>query len=254
MEISKRIRHEHAELRSLAQKILNQSEGADERERDFASYDRQLREHLDVFEAFFLKRLKEDPAAKDSVADIKSEHALVRKELKGLHRDDKDSHQWSAEFRRFTERFEHLCHRHDALVAHAEMTGRSEALDRQYEETKERRMRSLLAPAGNRGSAAAMVVGAAAAAGAAFFLARYLKGGQTTGRQNRFSRRSRSLEETGGSGSSGILPANDVTGTGRTTQRPAFGFQGEAPAPDTDGARTAPDPAKAPNASGIIIN
>lgn len=247
MEISKRIRHEHAELRSLAQAILNQSDGAAAREQDFAVYDRLLREHLDIFEVFFLKRLKEDPAARDSVADIKSEHALIRKELKGLHRGDKDTHQWSAEFRRFTDRFEHLCHRHDALVSHAEASGRSEWLDKQYEETKERRAHSLFPSGGSRGSTAAMVIGAAAAAGAAFFLTRYLKDSSMGGLTSRFARRGRQ-EET----PSGILVTEERVTVVET--RPAFDFPGNEPAPESEGARTAPDPSKAPNASGITIN
>ena len=247
MEISKRIRHEHAELRSLAQRILNEHEGAEQRDRDFAIYERQLREHLDMFEAFFLKRLKEDPDARDSVADIKSEHALIRKELKGLHRGDKDTHQWSAEFRRFTDRFEHLCHRHDALVSHAEASGRSEWLDKQYEEIKERRAHSLFPSGGNRGSTAAMVIGAAAAAGAAFFLTRYLKDSSMGGLTSRFARRGRQQEET----PSGILVEERVT---VIETRPVFDFPGNEPAPESEGARTAPDPSKAPNASGIVIN
>lgn len=251
MEISKRIRHEHAELRSLAQRILNQDDGTGQREQDFASYDRQLREHLDVFEAFFLKRLKEDPDARDSVADIKSEHAVVRKELKSLHRPDKDGHQWSAEFRRFVERFEHLCHRHDALVAHAEASERSEWLDRQYEEAKSRRHRSFLTPTGSRGSTAAMVVGAAAAAGAAFFLTRYFKAGSPGGTLGRLRRRE-SWAKEGATPAGGILPESEPSAA-TTDNRPAFGFEGEAPA-DTDGARAAPNPATAPSASGIIIN
>ncbi len=250
MEISKRIRHEHAELRSLAQRILSQAEGDTAREQDFASYDRQIREHLDLFEVFFLKRMKEDVAVKDSVADIKSEHALVRKELKGLHRGDKDSHQWNAEFRRFTERFEHLCHRHDALVGHAEASGRSEWLDTQYEETKSRRQRSFFAPSGGRGSTTAMVVGAAAAAGAAYFLSRYLKGGTPTS-TSRLSRRNEWKEE-GSTTIVTIRSESEVSASPAIEPRPAFGFEGAAP--DTDGARTAPNPATAPSASGIIIN
>ena len=251
MEISKRIRHEHAELRSLAQRILNQSDGDPGREQDFASYEHQIRDHLDLFEAFFIKRMKEDAIVKDSVVDIKSEHALVRKELKALHRGDKDSHQWSAEFRRFTERFEHLCHRHDALVAHAEASGRSEWLDTQYEETKSRRQRSFFASSGGRGSATAMVVGAAAAAGAAFFLSRYLKGQDPTA-SRRLSRRTEWKEEGTATAASGIRSEGEVSSSAATETRPAFGFENNAP--DTDGARTAPNPATAPTASGIIIN
>jgi hypothetical protein len=249
MEISKRIRHEHAELRSLAQSILNQSDADQGRERNFTAYDHQLREHLDLFEAFFLKRMKEDAVVKDSVADIKSEHALVRKELKGLNRSDKDGHQWSTEFRRFTERFEHLCHRHDALVAHAEASGRSESLDREYEATKAKQMRGLFAPSGGRGSTTAMVVGAAAAAGAAYFLSRYFKGGSPLA-SRRLGRRG---EWTGkGETVSGTRPDTEVSASAAIEAKPAFGFDGAAP--DTDGARTAPNPATAPSASGIIIN
>ena len=250
MEISKRIRHEHAELRSLAQRILGPEEGAEQREQDFASYESQLRDHLDIFETFFLKRLKEDPDARDSVADIKSEHAVVRKELKSLHRPEKDGHQWTSEFRRFTERFEHLCHRHDALVAHAEASGRSEWLDRQYEEAKSRRHRGFLAPTASRGSAAAMLVGAAAAAGAAFFLTRYFKAGTQGGTFNRLRRRETWTSE-GSTPDAGIL-AESETAPSTTGTQPAFGFEGDAP--DTDGARTAPNPASAPSASGIVIN
>ena len=248
MEISKRIRHEHAELRSLAQRVLSQGDGAEGRQDDFADYDGQLREHLDVFEAFFLKRMKEDPDARDSVADIKSEHALIRKELKGLNRSDKDTHQWSAEFRRFTDRFEHLCHRHDALVTHAEAGGRSsEWLDSQYEQTKSRRLRGLFGPSPSRGSTTAMVIGAAAPAGAAFFLTRYLKG-PSTGLSSRFAGRKRQGETP-----SGILEVTEERVTVVET-RPAFDLPGNPPAPDLAAPGTAPDPAKAPNASGITIN
>lgn len=248
MEISKRIRHEHAELRTLAQRILSLHESPEQRDRDFSLYERQLREHLDMFETFFLKRLKEDPDARDSVADIKSEHALIRKELKGVHRSDKDTHQWSAEFRRFTDRFEHLCHRHDALVSHAEASGRSEWLDKQYEETRSRRARSLLASTGNRGTSAALVVGAAAAAGAAFFLTRYLK--TPSGRELSSRLRGRGSEQ---GMPSGILKVGEARPAAGVDTRPAFDFPGNAPAPESEGARTAPDPAKAPNASGITI-
>ena len=166
---------------------------------------------------------------------------MIRKELKGLHRGDKDTHQWSAEFRRFTDRFEHLCHRHDALVSHAEASGRSsEWLDKQYEQAKKKRAHS-------RGSTAAMVIGAAAAAGAAFFLTRYLKGSSAGSLSSRFPRRGR-REET----PSGILVTEERVTVVET--RPAFDFPGNEPAPESEGARTAPDPDKAPNASGITIN
>jgi hypothetical protein len=245
MELSKRIRHEHAEIRSLAHSILGQADGDQSREQDFRSYDRQIREHLDLFEAFFLKRLKEDAAAKDGVADVKSEHALVRKELKALHRGDKDSHQWSAEFRRFTDRFEQLCHRHDALVAQAEAGGRSEMLDRQYEEAKAKRTRSFLAPSG-RGSTTAMVVGAAAAAGAAYVISRYFNKGLPAVSTDRLRRLTHRSEE--GSFSVG------ATQTETRESNVAPGATSiDYPAPDTDGARIAPDPEKAPSASGIVI-
>nr|WP_295373974.1 hypothetical protein [uncultured Sphingosinicella sp.] len=239
MEISKRIRHEHAELRSLSQRILNQPDGEGERDADFKAYERELREHLEIFEGFFLKRLKEDASAKSSAADLKSEHALVRKELKALHRRDKESHQWSAEFRRFTERFEQLCHRHDALVAQAEASGRSETLDRQYEETKAKR---------TRGSTTAMVVGAAAAAGAAYVISRYFNKGLPAASTDRLRRLTRGSEE--GSFSIG---ANETSAPRESTLAPGV-TQVEYPAPDTEGARIAPDPTKAPSANGIVIS
>jgi hypothetical protein len=249
MEISKRIRHEHAELRSLSQRILNQPDGDGERDADFKAYERQLREHLDIFETFFLKRLKEDAAAKSSAADLKSEHALVRKELKALHRGDKESHQWGAEFRRFTERFEQLCHRHDALVTQAEASGRSETLDRQYEETKSKRQRSFLAPASSRGTATAMVVGAAAAAGAAYVLSRYLNTGSGAGVSDRLRRRSSWNEESSRQQSA---PELELGATGAPALDSEVSI--EYPAPDTDGARTALDPDSAPSASKIVIS
>lgn len=245
MEISKRIRHEHAELRSLAQQILNQSEGST-RSQDFRDYEQQLREHLDLFETFFLTRLKENPEARDSVADVKSEHGVVRKELKALHKGDKDSHQWSAEFRRFNERFEQLCHRHDALVTQAEAGGRSETLDRQYEEAKAKRTRGFLAPSG-RGSTTAMVVGAAAAAGAAYVISRYFNKGLPAVSTDRLRRLTHRSEE----GSFSV--AASQTGTRESNVAPGA-TSIDYPAPDTDGARIAPDPAKAPSASGIVIS
>jgi hypothetical protein len=246
MEISKRIRHEHAELRSLAQQILNQNEGADGRQQDFRDYERQLREHLDLFETFFLTRLKENPSARDSVADLKSEHAVVRKELKALHKGDKDSHQWSAEFRRFTDRFEQLCHRHDALVTQAEAGGRSESLDQQYEQAKAKRTRGFLAPSG-RGSTTAMVVGAAAAAGAAYVISRYFNKGLPAASTDRLRRLTSRSEE-----GSFSVDAGEARAPRESTLAPGV-TQIEYPAPDTDGARIAPDPAKAPSASGIVI-
>lgn len=247
MEISKRIRHEHAELRSLAQQILNQGDGGDSRQQDFREYERELRGHLDVFEGFFLPRLKEAPEARDSVADLKSEHAVVRKELKALHRGDKESHQWSAEFRRFTDRFEQLCHRHDALVMQAEAGGRSEALDRQYENAKAKRTRSFLSPSG-RGSTTAMVVGAAAAAGAAFVISRYFNKGLPAVSTDRLRRLTQRSEE--GSFSIG---AGETSAPRESTFAPGV-TSVDYPAPDTEGARIAPDPAKAPSASGIVIS
>lgn len=245
MEVSKRIRHEHAELRTLAQRISNPHETSESRASDFASYERQLLDHLTLFESFFCKRAKDDPAARDSAADIKSEHAVIRKELKGLHRGDKDSHQWSAEFRRFTDRFEHLCHRHDALVAHAEAGRRSEWLDREYEQSKSRRLRSVL-PSSGRGSAAAMVIGAAAAAGAAYFLKGYFDK----------SRRSGATSGQRGWTTAGNDDVSSVPTTPAARSSDLQAVQGSVPpyrAPDPIESPVG-NPAKAPNANDIVIN
>lgn len=181
MEISKHMHNDHAELRSLGADILKSSGGTDVGGRDnqFDLYDIQVRRHLAVVEEVLLAPLKKDSQAADSCADIMAQHKIARRELSSLDRAGKDTPEWTAEFRHFTELFEALCSRHEALLQHAERV--SGDLGQQYEQAKLRRMRggqwswNKVAPSRNVAVAA---VGAAAVAGAAYAANRYFKSGR----------------------------------------------------------------------------
>lgn len=186
MHVSKQMHNDHAELRSLGQDILKASDGGDVGGRDnqFDLYDMQVRRHLAVVEDVLLNPLKKDPQAKDSVSDIKTQHDLARKELSSLDRSNKGSAEWTAEFRNFTEMFDSICSRHDAIVQHAERV--SGDVGDQYEQAKLRRMRggswswNKVAPSSTMGTVAAV----AAVAGAAYAANRYFKSGRrSSGRQ-----------------------------------------------------------------------
>jgi hypothetical protein len=183
MEVTRQMHNDHAELRSLGQDILKASDGGDVGGRDnqFDLYDMQVRRHLAVVEDVLLAPLRKDPEAKDSVADILAQHKLARKELSALDRPGKGSAEWTADFRNFTEMFEALCARHEALLQHARRV--SGDLDTLYEQAKLRRARggtwswNRVAPVTATGAAAA-VAGVAAVAGAAFAANRYFRSGR----------------------------------------------------------------------------
>ncbi|HWH22248.1 MAG TPA: PRC-barrel domain-containing protein [Allosphingosinicella sp.] len=180
MHVSKHMHHDHAELRSLAEDILKASDGGDVGGRDnqFDLYDIQVRRHLAVVEEVMCNPLRRDEQASDSVADIMAQHKIVRRELSSLDRANKGTPEWTSEFRHFTEMFDSLCARHDALVQHAERL--SSDIGDQYEQAKLRRMRggqwswNRVSPASPLGIAA----GVAAVAGAAYAANRYFKSGR----------------------------------------------------------------------------
>lgn len=138
MDITKRVRHDHAEIRSLAQRILASMEGEDAGSRDtnFALYDKEVRCHLDAFEDVFIARMASDQAAADAANDIADEHRAIRKSLRKLNRRHKDSAEWTEEFRSLSDRFESLCHRHEALVARTVSVHDNAQLDYDYEQVK----------------------------------------------------------------------------------------------------------------------
>lgn len=184
MHVSKQLHNDHAELRSLGQAILNASDGGDVGGRDnqFDLYDLQVRRHLAVVEDALLDPLRKDPQARDSAADILAQHNLARKELSTLDRSKKGSAEWTAEFRNFTEMFDAICARHDAVVQHCERIG-GDVGDR-YEQAKLRRMRggswswNRVAPSGGTFGTVAAV---AAVAGAAYAANRYFRSGRRSG-------------------------------------------------------------------------
>jgi len=183
MDISSHMHRDHAELRSLGERILNSSDGGDAggRDNNFDLYDIQVRRHLAVVEEVLLTPLKKDPQAADACADVKTLHKDLRRDLSALDRADKGSAEWTAEFRAFTDQFEAVCRRHEALLHHAERIGGD--IGEQYEQAKLRRMRGYpwswnrVAP--SRGVAAA--VGVAAVAGAAYAANRYFRSGRRSG-------------------------------------------------------------------------
>lgn len=194
MDVKSHMHNDHAELRSLGQDILNASDGGDVGGRDnqFDLYDIQVRRHLAVIEEVLLTPLRKDADAADACADIKARHKELRRELSALDRPDKGSHEWTAEFRNFTEMFEAVCTRHEALLGHADhltsgSSGTSRTLGEDYHEAKLRRMKghpwswNRVAPSRN---VAAAAVGAAAIAGAAYAATRYFNSGRrSSGRQ-----------------------------------------------------------------------
>jgi len=180
MEISRHLSNDHAELRSLGRDILNSLDGGDigGRDNQFDLYDIQVRRHLAVVEEVLLAPLKRDPDAGDAVADIKARHKELRRDLSSLDRADKGSHEWTAEFRNFTEALDAVSARHEALLGHAQHV--SGSLGEDYHEAKLRRMKghpwswNRVAPS----SGVAAAVGAAALAGAAYAATRYFSSGR----------------------------------------------------------------------------
>jgi len=171
MDITKRVRHDHAEIRSLSQRILSSMEGDDAGSRDtnFALYDKEVRRHLEAFEDVFIARMAKDQAAADAANDIADEHRAIRKSLRKLNRRHKDTAEWTEEFRSLSERFESLCHRHEALVARTVTVHDNAQLDYDYEQVK------LSAMQGRSGWTKALIaLGATGAlAGAAYLANRY---------------------------------------------------------------------------------
>jgi hypothetical protein len=184
MDISKQLHNDHADLRALGEDILKASDGGDVGGRDnqFDLYDIQVRRHLAVVEDVLVAPLKTDEGASDACADILLQHKLVRNELSALDRSGKGSAEWTADFRSFTEMFNALCARHEALLQHAErMPG---DVSEQYEQAKLRRIRggpwSWNRVAGGR--TAAIAGAAAAVAGAALAASYFRSGRRSSGR------------------------------------------------------------------------
>lgn len=144
MDITKRVRHDHAEIRSIAHRILNSngSQGDESRDTLFKTYDREVRQHLDAFEDVFITRMSQDRVAADAATDIASEHRAIRKGLRALNRRRKESPEWTDEFRTLTTRFESLCHRHEALVTRTCSVHDSAQLDHDYETVRTKSRRS----------------------------------------------------------------------------------------------------------------
>lgn len=173
MDIAKRVRHDHAELRSLAQRILQSSDGKDpgSRGNSFKLYNTELRRHLDVFEDVFVSRMNRDAQAGDAAADILAEHKQMRKALSRLNRRGKDTPEWTREFEALSARFESLCSRHEALVTRTSTVHDSAQLDHHYALTAAKRSRS-----SSGWSRAAIGLGAAGVvAGLAYFGRRYVE-------------------------------------------------------------------------------
>jgi hypothetical protein len=173
MDISRQLHNDHADLRALAEDILQASDGGDVGGRDnqFDLYDIQVRRHLAVIED-----------AKDSCADVMAQHKAIRRELSALDRSGKGSNEWTAEFRNLNEQFDAVCRRHEALLQHAARI--SGDIGDQYEQAKARRMRGGQW-SWNRvptGKAAAVAGAAAAVAGAALAASYFRSGRRSSGR------------------------------------------------------------------------
>lgn len=179
MDISMQLHNDHADLRALAEDILKAADGSDVGGRDnqFDLYDIQVRRHLAVIEDVFISPLKNDPGAKDSCADIMAQHKILRRDLSALDRSGKGSHEWTAEFRNFTEQFEALCRRHEALLQHAARV--SGDVGEQYADAKARRMRGGQWSWNRMPTAkTAAVAGAAVAVAGAALAASYFRSGR----------------------------------------------------------------------------
>ena len=184
MNIWKHLEHEHAELHSLAERILKSSDGGDVGGRDnqFALYDRQVRRHLALIEEVLHPVVKREERTKAIAAQIAPRHKELRKALRALERSGKGSPDWTADFREFAELLESVATQHEVLAKQAKTVlddTRVNELGEQYERAKARRMQS--GGAGGQfdwNKVGIGFAGAAALAGAAYAANRYLGSGR----------------------------------------------------------------------------
>ena len=185
MNIWKHLEHDHMQLHSLGQDILKSADGNDVGGRDsqFDLYDIQVRRHLAVIEDVLLPPLKKEERTKIIVTDVQSRHKELRKSLSSLDRSNKGSHEWTAEFRDFTDLFEGVCAQHETLAKQARTIftdAEAEDLGEEYQQAKLRRLHGRFS--WNR--VGISVAGVAAVAGAAYAANRYFSSGRRrTGRQ-----------------------------------------------------------------------
>ena len=175
MNIWKHLEHDHAELASLAERILKSSDGADVGGRDnqFELYDVQVRRHLALVEEVLHPAVKHEERTRALAAEIVPAHKEIRKSLRALDRSDKGSYEWTAEFRDFIDLLEAIAAQHEMLAKQAKTVlddTEANALGEQYERAKIRRMEGSRFEWSKVGMG---VAGAAALAGAAYAANRY---------------------------------------------------------------------------------
>jgi hypothetical protein len=173
MDPVKDMRHDHAELRTLASNISqSRNDAAGERDQQFKEFRNQVRCHLNVVEGVLLGESLGVGYGRSKASGIKSEHKSIRSELKRLDRKHKQSDEWSAEFRNFTEHFDQLCKRHEALMTEATSRVSSDRLERDYRDAKYQEFnKSGMASAAIK--TVASLAGAAAVVGTAYAANRF---------------------------------------------------------------------------------
>jgi hypothetical protein len=178
MDPVKDMRHDHAELRTLGSNISeNRNRAAGERNQQFKDFRAQVQHHLNVVEEVLLGSSLGVGYGQKKASEVKSEHKSIRSDLSRLNRKDKDSEEWSAEFRNFKERFDQLCNRHEALMNEAKSRVSSEKLERDYREAKYNELnRSGMASAAVK--TVATLAGAAAVVGTAYAANRFFNIGE----------------------------------------------------------------------------
>lgn len=177
MDVAKQLEHDHANLQSLGKDILNSTSGPDAGGRDnqFDLFDVQVRRHLAVVEDVFVRPARKGGNA-SAATDLLGEHKMLRQHLSALDRSDKDSYEWTAEFRHFLDHFERVCHQHERFV----QAETRPDLAREYAEAKQRRMSGRW----DWNKVGLGVAGAAAVAGAALAANYFRSGRRRSGRQH----------------------------------------------------------------------
>jgi hypothetical protein len=180
MDINRHLEHDHRQIHSLGEDIIRSGtgEGVAGRDNQFDLFDLQLRRHLAVVEEVLFSPLKKEGESKTAINDIKGLHKELRKSLSSLDRQDKGTHEWTAEFRNVLERFDVLAKRHQAIAAQCEALAGAAELSEQYEQAKLKRLGGGHWSWNKVGMGVAGVAGAAAVAGAAYAANRWYQSGR----------------------------------------------------------------------------
>jgi hypothetical protein len=143
MDITRQLHNDHTELKSLAADVMRATggRGPGSRSNQFAQFDRELRRHLGAVEDALVRPLIRRDSMAPAIANIKTQHSTMRRELKTLGHGPTDREGWTKQFEQLKAQLDDICGRHEAIAHRAESEiGEGANLGEAFTQAKLKRM------------------------------------------------------------------------------------------------------------------